>query len=152
MFTVLNRLRGMNGIWSKIIGLLLALIVQIAFDNVYVALAVGLGYIIGESFGWGDWVGTLSERYYSEMPKPYNEGENNGIQRIASKIIDPSKDWLNHCRVALFIRGLYWWVCLLPLVFLIEWYFVLLAIVILAFAFPIACRIVTGKQIGRAHV
>ena len=60
MFLILNRLRGTQGIWSKIIGLLLALVVQIAFNNPYVAIAVGLGYIIGESFGWGDWIGCLT--------------------------------------------------------------------------------------------
>ena len=53
MFLILNRLRGMNGVWSKFNGLLLALVVQIAFGNPYVSIAVGLGYIIGESFGWG---------------------------------------------------------------------------------------------------
>lgn len=141
MFTILNRLRGMNGVWSKFNGLLLAYIIYSVSHNHYIALSVGILYIIGESFGWGDWVGTLSERGYTEMPKPYNEGENNGIKWLSSKIISPSENWLNHCRVALFIRGLYWCVCLFPLVFFIEWYFVLLAIVILSFAFPLACEL-----------
>lgn len=131
----------MNGVWSKIIGLLLALVVQIAFNNPYVAIAVGLGYIIGESFGWGDWVGTVSERGIKNIPKPYEEGKNNGIQWLATKFIDPSKDWTDHCRIALFIRGFYWWVCLLPLVFFIEWHFMLLAILLLALAFPLACEL-----------
>ncbi len=60
MMLILNRLRGTDGLWSKIIGLLLALVVQIAFGNPYVSIAVGLGYIIGESFGWGLWVGCLT--------------------------------------------------------------------------------------------
>ena len=140
MFTILNRLRGMNGVWSKFNGLLLALVVQIAFNNPYVSIAVGLGYIIGESFGWGDWVGTVSERGIKTIPKPYEEGKSNYIQWLATKLIDPTKDWINHCRIALIIRGFYWWVCLLPFVFFIEWYYVLTAILFLSLAFPIACE------------
>ena len=141
MMLVLNRLRGTNGIWSKFNGLLIAYILLSVFNNHYLALSVGILYVIGESFGWGDWVGAVSERNYLSMPQPYNEGKNNGIQWLASKIIDPSKNWLNHCRLALLIRGLYWWVCLLPLVFFIEWCFVLLTIALLSLAFPLACEI-----------
>lgn len=140
MFLILNRLRGMNGVWSKFNGLLLSYILLSVFHNHYVALSVGILYVIGESFGWGDWVGTVSERGYTSMPTPYEEGKNNGIQWLATKFIDPSKDWLNHCRVALIIRGFYWWVCLFPLVFFVEWYYVLTAILFLSLAFPIACE------------
>ena len=143
MFLILNRLRGTQGLWSKIIGLLLALIVQIAFDNPYVSVAVGLGYIIGESFGWGDWVGTVSERCYTSMPTPYDEGKNNGIQWLASKIIDPSKDWINHCRIALFIRGIYWWLPTLAPLYFVGFSVELLTLMILALSigFPIACEL-----------
>lgn len=141
MFLILNRLRGTYSWFAKINGVVLGLLVYFFTKELDIAIACAFGYIIGESFGWGDWVGTLSERGCTEMPNPYNEGENNGIKWLASKIISPSENWTNHCRVALFIRGLYWWVCLLPLVFFIEWYFVLLAIVILAFAFPLACEL-----------
>lgn len=141
MFLILNRLRGTNGVWSKAIGLFLALLVQIAFGNVYVTLAVGLGYIIGESFGWGEWVGTLSSN--REQIQKNEECKNNGIQFIASKIIDPSKDWTNHCRVALTIRGFYWWFpTLAPLYFVGFNPLVLLGcILFLSVGFPIACEI-----------
>ena len=141
MFTVLNRLRGTQGIWSKVIGLLLALVVQIAFGNPYVSIAVGLGYIIGESFGWGEWVGTLSSN--REQIQKNEEGKNNGIQWLASKVIDPTKDWINYCRVALTIRGLYWWLpTLAPLYFVgfsVE--SLAIAIILLSVGFPFACEL-----------
>ena len=141
MFLILNRLRGTQGLWSKIIGLLLALIVQIAFDNPYVSVAVGLGYIIGESFGWGEWVGTLTgDRNFKQLNE---EGKNNGIQWLASKVIDPSKDWINYCRVALSIRGFYWWLpTLAPLYFVgFSVVSIAVAVVVLSVGFPIACEI-----------
>ena len=138
---ILNRLRGTQGLWSKIIGLLLALIVQIAFGNPYVSVAVGLGYIIGESFGWGEWVGTLScNRTAVENNE---EGKNNGIQWLASKVVSPTKDWLNYCRVALTIRGFYWWLpTLAPLYFVgfsVE--SLAIAIILLSVGFPLACEL-----------
>lgn len=141
MMLILNRLRGTDGLWSKIIGLLLALVVQIAFGNPYVATAVGLGYIIGESFGWGEWVGTLScNRTAVEANE---EGKNNGIQWLASKVFKPETDWLNYCRVALTIRGFYWWLpTLAPLYFVgFNPYYLAIAVVLLGVGFPIACEI-----------
>ena len=141
MMLILNRLRGTDGLWSKIIGLLLALVVQIAFCNPYVAIAVGLGYIIGESFGWGEWIGTLTgDRSIKQLNE---EGANNGIQWLASKVVSPTKDWLNYCRVALTIRGLYWWLpTLAPLYFVgfsVE--SLAIAIILLSVGFPLACEL-----------
>lgn len=141
MFTVLNRLRGMNGVWSKFNGLLLAYIIYSVSHNHYVALAVGIGYIIGESFGWGEWVGTLScNRTAVENNE---EGKNNGIQWLASKVIDPSKDWINYCRVALTIRGFYWWLPTLAPLYFVGFSVELLTLMILALSigFPIACEL-----------
>ena len=141
MMTILNRLRGTEGLWSKIIGLLLALVVQIAFDNPYVSVAVGLGYTIGESFGWGEWIGTLTgDRNFKQLNE---EGKNNGIQWLASKVIDPAKDWINYCRVALTIRGFYWWLpTLAPLYFVgFSVVSITVAVAVLSIGFPIACEI-----------
>ena len=141
MFLILNRLRGTQGLWSKIIGLLIALIVQISFNNPYVSIAVGLGYIIGESFGWGEWIGTLTgNRNFKQLNE---EGKNNGIQWLASKVIDPSKDWINYCRVALSIRGFYWWLPTLAPLYFVGFSVELLTFMILALSigFPLACEI-----------
>lgn len=142
MFLILNRLRGTDGVWSKFNGMLLAYLFYALTHNHYIALSVGLGYIIGESFGWGEW-DTLATNRSSKMPTPYTEGNNNGIQWIASKIINPSIDWINHCRVALTIRGFYWWLpTLAPLYFVgFNPLVILGCIAFLSVGFPIACEI-----------
>ena len=144
MMLILNRLRGTQGLWSKIIGLLLALVVQIAFNNPYVSLAVGLGYIIGESFGWGLWVGCLTVHRENTTNKTEDEGANNGIQWLARKLVPNYLDnFVNYCRVALTIRGFYWWIpTLAPLYFVgFNPYVLLVCIAFLSVGFPIACDI-----------
>ena len=145
MFLFLNRLRGTIGAYTKVNGLLIALIVQIAFNNHYVALAVGLGYIIGESFGWGLWVGTLSvQRLNGYALHDEGEGRNNGIEWIASHIVKPTQEsWLNYCRVALSIRGLYWWLPTLAPLYFVGFSVEILTLMILALSigFPIACEL-----------
>ena len=139
---ILNRLRGTEGLWSKIIGLLLALVVQISFNNPYVSIAVGLGYIIGESFGWGEWVGTLSCNRTSIENN--EEGKNNGIQWLARKLIPNYLDnFVNYCRVALIIRGFYWWLpTLAPLYFAgLNAIALAASVVVLAVGFPVACEV-----------
>lgn len=141
MMFIFNRLRGTNGVWSKCIGLLLALVLMIVFHNTYVALAVGLGYIIGESFGRGEWIGTLSCN--RTVVENNEEGKNNGIQWLASRFASPTKDWLNYCRVALSIRGFYWWLPTLAPLYFVGFSVELLTVMILALSigFPIACEL-----------
>lgn len=55
MFLILNRLRGTYGWFAKVNGVVLGLLFYLAFGNPYVSLAVTIGYVLGESFGWGDW-------------------------------------------------------------------------------------------------
>lgn len=145
MFLVLNRLRGTDGLWSKLIGLFLALVTLIVFHNHYVSVAVGLGYIIGESFGWGLWVGTLSvQRLNGYALHNEGEGRNNGIEWIASHIVKPTQDnWLNYCRVALAIRGFYWWLPTLAPLYFVGFNLPVLALMIglLSIGFPLACEL-----------
>ncbi len=142
MFLFLNRLRGTQGLWSKINGLLLAFIVLAIWGNVWVAIAVGLGYIIGESFGWGEWIGTVI-CYQTEVVTNSEEGKNNGIMWMASKLIDPAKDRLNYCRVALSILGFYWFAPTLAPLYFVGFNPIALgiAIFLLSIGFPIACEI-----------
>ena len=144
MMTILNRLRGTQGLWSKIIGLLLALVVQIAFGNPYVSVAVGLGYIIGESFGWGEWVGNLTTNRKNKTDTLEDEGENNGIKYIATKLVPNwNVAFIKYCRVALGIRGIYWWLpTLAPLYFVgFSVVSIVVAVAVLSIGFPIACEI-----------
>ena len=144
MMVMLNRLRGTEGLWSKIIGLLLALIVQIAFNNPYVSIAVGLGYIIGESFGWGEWIGNLTTHRKNKTDTLEDEGENNGIKYIATKLVPNwNVAFIKYCRVALGIRGIYWWLpTLAPLYFVgFNPLVILVCVAVLSIGFPLACEL-----------
>lgn len=103
----------MYGIFSKINGLILALFIFIATSNAYVSLSVGALYILGECFKWGDALGSLTE----------------------------TREKLWYYRVWLFFRGIIWWACLIPLMWIIEPYIITIAIICLALLFPIACEI-----------
>ena len=141
MMLILNRLRGTQGLWSKIIGLFLALVVQISFCNTYVSIAVGLGYIIGESFGWGLWVGSLAVHREATPNKTEDEGANNGIQWLSRKLVpNYLENWLTYCRVAMTIRGFYWAMpTLAPLYFVgFNPYVLLGCISFLSIGFPLA--------------
>jgi hypothetical protein len=142
MFTILNRLRGTYGWMSKVTGIILGLLVYAIFDNYYVAIAVTLGYVLGESFGWGDWVGELSVNKTNKAPAVTTDGVNNGIFFLANKIIDYRREWTEYCRLALAIRGMYWWLCLIPLYWVgVNAMIIVIAILLLAVGFPIACEL-----------
>lgn len=151
MFVILNRLRGTESWMSKVISIILFVIVYLSFGNVYVASAVGLGYLLGESFGWGEWVGTLCVKRENMNLEGFvsTEGQSWGIKQLAQFItkIDFSNltvsEWIKYCNVALAIRGLYWWIpTLAPLYFVGVSGFVLVSvIVLLSIGFPIACYI-----------
>lgn len=146
MFTILNRFpRGMYGIGAKFNGVVLGLLAYFVFHNPYVAMALAIGYVLGESFGWGLWIGTLTEqRELGYLLKDEGEGRNNGIELVTTKFINPTQaTWIKYCRLALSIRGLYWWIpTLAPLYFVgIGFNSLLLVIVLLSIGFPIACEI-----------
>jgi hypothetical protein len=73
------------------------------------------GYILGESMGWGKWIGgVIGHGSKSEYYK--KQGYSDGIHWITSQVIDQRDDYLNYCRFALFLRGIWWWFpALLPL-------------------------------------
>jgi len=144
MFTILNRLRGTRGYFSKVISVVILLSVYFLFRDIYVAVASGLGYLLGESFGWGNWVGNLTSIRSNEQPPNDDEGRNNGIQFISKFLVpDYKTNYMLYSRVALSIRGIYWWLpTLLPLYFVgIDIYVLLIAIVGLSILFPVACEI-----------
>ena len=62
---------------------------------------------------------------------------------MVSKVVSPTKDWLNYCRVALTIRGLYWWLPTLAPLYFVGFSVELLTVMILALSigFPIACEL-----------
>lgn len=133
MFCWLNRLRGTYSIFAKVNAVLLGLVFGCVTHSYYIGFAVAIGYLAGESMGWGDWVG-------QQCGSPLqcgNEGEKNGIKWLASKFATCGTEQYN--KVALVIRGAYWWIpTLTPLFFVLPAQVVLLAIITLSFGFQIS--------------
>ena len=137
MFWILNRLRGRYSVFAKVNSLVVALLIFAFLGNFYLAIICGLGYLAGESKGWGVWVGALVTHgsYTSEHEVKF-------IERIARKIVkDPRAHWLGYCRVCLFLRGLLWWLpVFVPLLFAGIYGAPFLAVA-LAAGFPLACEL-----------
>lgn len=111
---ILNRLRGTIGAYSKFVGMILSYLVFALYDNHYVALGVGILYVIGECFKWGIQLGDLT---------------------------DNGHDDIGNSREKLFIRGLIWSIFFLPLMYYIPFYYVLLACISFAGAFVLSCHL-----------
>lgn len=146
----LNRARGgalESGALIATLVLLCMLLSVLMYNGDYlgsliVSWSVALLYNGGERIGgWGLWVGSVSiQREKGFVIHEEREGGKwTGIQWLAEKLIPPTQiNWLWHCRFSLFLRGIWWGVCLLPLMYFIEWYYVLASIVWLGVAFPLA--------------
>ena len=143
MFLILNRLRGTYSWFAKVNGVVLGLLVYFFTKELDIAIACAFGYIIGESFGWGDWVGCLTSNR-NNYKDTTDEGKSNGIMWLSQKIVhDWKTNFIEYSRVALTIRGFYWWLpTLAPLYFVGFNPLVLLGcILFLSVGFPIACEI-----------
>ena len=98
-----------------------------------------IGYIAGESMGWGDWIG----QQCGSALRCGDEGEKNGIKYLASKFAPCGTDAYN--KIALVIRGFYWWfLALLPLVCVVNPLLVAVAIVLLACGFQLSVSLAKG--------
>ena len=121
---ILNRLRGTGEIFSislfKVTGTIIyALYLGVLFGLVTQSYGVGIitliGFLAGESFGWGKWVGSLCyPNRYTEQSKldiQYLDKEGYSfpyIHYIANSIIKERDNFIWYCRVALFLRGFIW--------------------------------------------
>tara|TARA_R110000822_G_C15338773_1_gene495888 strand:- start:13305 stop:13820 length:516 start_codon:yes stop_codon:yes gene_type:complete len=136
----LNRLRGTHSWWAKIIAIFLGLVFGFATWNPYIGVAVAVGYLAGESMGWGQWIGGIITREI----KIEGEGKNNGIQWITSKFYNEGEYEYNV--LALGIRGFYWWfLTFAPLMFIVNPIIVLSLAILLGVAFPLSVIIATEK-------
>lgn len=144
MFTVLNRLRGTYGWMSKINGLLLGILVYLCTSDILVSTLTAASYIIGESFGWGKWIGGIINDVKvgtEEMTKD-EEGRHNGIHWLATRLFPEIGDtYQEYCILALTIRGFYWFfLVLLPLTLFgyIDPVFLFTGALILGIGFPLS--------------
>lgn len=118
MEIVLNRLRGTGEIFRissvKITGNILYALYMLVLVTVLLDWKYGLGamvlYMLGESSGWGKWVGCLVS---SEPKIKYDDYEGRGfpfIHYIANWFVKEKEDYIGYCNVALALRGIQWWV------------------------------------------
>lgn len=120
VFALLNRLRGMSPWFRPIMALGIALVVFFIVGN-FIAFIITFALAwAGIAMGWGDWDCVATNRN-AKKPNPYTEGDYNGIQWLAEKIISSDTHWLNHCRVCLVIIGAYRAFFLLPLSYWCGW-------------------------------
>lgn len=177
---ILNRLRGTGVIKSfgkiklsnkeveikfvgnHLYGLWISLVFGICTMNTWLGLAVLIAYLVGESKGWGKWVGSLSRvEPWTEkhLADDYADAEGRTfpfIHQIANSVckeqIDGTfeqkcKQYKKYATLALALRGFYWWfpVYLVMAAFgVISWYIAVIAGVVLGLMFPLACEI--GKR------
>ena len=158
MEILLNRWRGTGVIFWKIKGvqiyaLYLGLLIGF-LSTYYYGLLTSLLFIIGESFAWGKWVGSLChpENITDEVKNSKCGKSFPYIHYMANYIQNQDKDYKLYCQIALAIRGFIWWspiMILIGYIGLLDWYAVLLNTIILSIGFPIACII--GKNIDISY-
>jgi len=119
----MNRVRGgkYRGPIRIIIGLILGLYLYIFapessfiiknFPGFFSILCLSIPlimYIIGESWGWGKWIGGIIDKgAHPDYNDP--EGTENGIHWITEPIFPQEKNYYNYCLFALMLRGIWWW-------------------------------------------
>lgn len=144
MMWLLNRMRGGGVKYGSIYATLaIGVFFGILTLNPYIGLACAIGYNLGERMGWGLWIGNLTNHRDNNSPDD-GEGIHNGIQWMARKIVpNYATNMIHYCRVALTIRGFYWWLpTLAPLYFVgFEPLFLLGCVMFLSVGFPIACEV-----------
>ena len=148
---------------NHLYGLWIALVLGIATMNAWLGLAVFIAYLVGESKGWGEWVGSLTrvepwDKDLIDLVYRDDEGKTFPfIYQIANFFIkekidgtfeEQCKQYRKHATLALMLRGLYWWlpVYMTVAVFgFIGYVEALIIAILLGIAFPIAAEI--GRRI-----
>ena len=149
-------------VWNHVYGLYLALIIGLPSMNILAGLAVLVAYLVGESKGWGEWVGALTRWETKDeewLQQQYKDNEGVGfpyIHQIANIIVKEQiegtleerlKQYHKYARLALTLRGMFWWglVYGVMAVFgIISGITAVVATVLLGIGFPIACEL--GKR------
>lgn len=149
-------------VWNHIYGLYLALIIGLLAMNVWAGLAVLVAYLVGESKGWGEWVGALTRWETKDedwLQKQYDDEEGWGlpfIHNVANFICKEQIDgtleekliqYNKYAITALVIRGMLWWGLVYGVMAAFGVISVLTAViatVLLGIGFPVACEL--GKR------
>ena len=184
---VLNRLRGtglikyfgtlnigkynieIKLVWNHIYGLYLSLVFGLLAMNVWAGLAVLVAYLVGESKGWGEWVGALTRWETKDeewLQRQYKDNEGVGfpyIHQIANAIVkeqiegtleEKLKQYHKYAALALTLRGMFWWGLVYGTASIFGIVSVLEAVVItvaLGIGFPVACWLGKNMDFSRKY-
>lgn len=160
---VLNKEVRINLVWNHIYAIYLGVIIGIV-ANAWAGLAVAVAYLIGESAGWGKWLGALTTSEVKDekwLEASYKDTEGLGfpyIHKIANAI-EPEKingeldekvhQYLQYSTIALMLRGMYWWGLVYGTMVafgVIGIYTAIIATLVLGVGFPVASWL--GKNWG----
>lgn len=123
--------------------------ITILLSSLSYGVAVFVIYLIGESFGWGKWIGSLCEPDSIPLEKRYLDLEGYRfpyIHKLANTFVKEKENYTAYCNVALGLRGFYWWVGVfftLSVAGVTEYSLGLLIAVVLGASFPLACYLST---------
>lgn len=144
--SIFNRWRGTGIIFWKINGNTIYALYWVVligiFGTWYWGLLFAGLYVLGESFSWGKWVSYIC--FPENHEKEYDNKTGRGfpwIHYIANFFINQEHDYLNYCRLALGIRGLFWWVLPLLLIYfidLIQFWQLIFGLIVVSVGFPLA--------------
>lgn len=161
MEAVLNRWRGTGDIFyiskfaitgTMIYALYLGLLFGLLTTWYIGLLSLGL-FLLGESFGWGKWVGALCyPETKTDLQKEYEDKEGYNfpfIHYIANFFIKEKENFFGYCNLALGLRGFIWG-AILYLALVSFGYISIIEYVALAFVygigFPFACYLSRKKS------
>lgn len=161
-------------VWNHVYGLYLALVVGLLAMNIWAGLAVLVAYLVGESKGWGEWVGALTRWETKDeewLQRQYDDEEGVGfpyIHQIANIIVkeqiegtleEKLKQYHKYAILALTLRGMFWWGLVYGTASMFGVVSALEAVVItvaLGIGFPVACwlgkKIDFSKKYGVVHL
>ena len=160
MEILLNRWRGTGKIFSisifNITGTIIyALYLGLLFGLLttwYIGPLTSIGFLIGESFGWGKWVGSLCYPETTNLQKEYEDKEGYKfpfIHYIANFIIKEKVSYFKYCNLALYFRGMIWGLFLylsLVLFNYLSYLEYIIISIIYGIGFPFACYLSRKKS------
>ena len=160
---IMNKAVEIKFVGNHLYGLWVALVLGVATMNAWLGLAVLVAYLVGESKGWGEWVGSLTrtEPWDEELiALVYRDDEGKTFpficqianffikEKIDGTFEEQCKQYRKHATLALMLRGFYWWLpvyMVLSAFGVIGWQVALACAVGLGIAFPLAAEI--GRRI-----
>ena len=151
-------------VWNHVYGLYFGLIFGYISGSFLIGFLTLIAYLIGESKGWGEWVGALTTTDVKDeewLQKQYKDNEGIGFpfihqianwlepEQIEGTLEERLEQYNKYATVALMFRGIYWFLPMMVLFIitgLISWFIGLMLIILIGIGFPVACYL--GKMIN----